>query len=155
VTSASSLHRVTLEVDGARYDVEVEARESLWETITYRLGLKGANIGCDRAQCGVCNVTLNGRAVNSCALLTARLDGARVETVDGLRTGEGIAGLHPLQRAFWEEGAFQCGICTKGFIMTARALLARNASPTDGEVLDAVSGVLCRCGERERIVHAL
>lgn len=152
---AASSHRVTLDVDGARYDVVVDARESLWETLTYRLGLTGANIGCDRAQCGVCNVTVDGRAVNSCALLTARYDGARIGTVAGLHRGREIAGLHPLQRAFWEEGAFQCGICTKGFIMTSHALLTRNPDPTDDEVVDALSGILCRCGERARIVRAV
>lgn len=152
---AASTHDVTVTINGVPHRVTVEARESLWETMVYRLGLTGANIGCDRAQCGVCNVVVDGRAHNGCALLTARLDGRQVTTVAGLRSGPGIGGLHPLQRAFWEEGAFQCGICTKGFLMTAHALLQRNAQPSDDEIARALSGVLCRCGERERILRAV
>lgn len=154
-TPASSTHRVSFVIDGRPFDVEVEARESLWETMVLRLGLTGANLGCDRAQCGICNVIVNGRPVNSCAQLTARLDGATVRTVAGLRQGEGLAGLHPLQRAFWEEGAFQCGICTKGFLMSSLALLERNPAPSDDDILHALSGVLCRCGEQKRIVRAV
>jgi CO/xanthine dehydrogenase Mo-binding subunit/aerobic-type carbon monoxide dehydrogenase small subunit (CoxS/CutS family) len=149
------MHRVTLTIDGIEYELAVEARESLWETMVYRLRLMGANIGCDRAQCGVCNVIVDDRAVNSCAVLTARLDGRRVRTVAGLRDGDGIAGLHPLQRAFWEEGAFQCGICTKGFLMTSVALLERQPDPSDEEIMGALSGILCRCGEQARIVRAV
>ena len=151
----SSIHRVSFVIDGEAYDITVESRESLWETMVHRLGLTGANIGCDRAQCGICNVIVDGRAVNSCAMLTARMGGRQVRTVAGLRSQETLADLHPLQRAFWEEGAFQCGICTKGFLMTSLALLERNPSPTDDEVLHGLSGVLCRCGEQARIVRAV
>jgi CO/xanthine dehydrogenase Mo-binding subunit/aerobic-type carbon monoxide dehydrogenase small subunit (CoxS/CutS family) len=142
-------------VDGREHHLSVEATESLWETLALRLGQRGANIGCDRAQCGTCNVIVDGRSVNSCALLTARLEGRRVRTAAGLASGPGVSGLHPLQRAFWEDGAFQCGICTKGFLMTSLALLERNANPTDGEIEDALSGLLCRCGEGTRIVGAV
>lgn len=152
---SSSTHRVAVRIDGQPHQVEVDARESLWETMTLRLGLTGANLGCDRAQCGICNVILDGRSVNSCAQLTARLDGREVRTVAGLSDGDAFKDLHPLQRAFWEEGAFQCGICTKGFLMSSLALLERNAAPTDDEVLSALSGVLCRCGEQARIVRAV
>ena len=154
-TVTSSLHQVDVIIDHVPYALSVESRESLWETMVYRLGLTGANMGCDRAQCGVCNVVIDGRAVNSCALLTARLGGKHVLTVKGLRSGDGIGDLHPLQRAFWEEGAFQCGICTKGFIMTSYALLQRNPDPSDSEIKQALSGILCRCGEQERIVTAV
>ncbi len=151
-----STHDVRLTIDGRDHQITVEARESLWETLTLRLGQRGANLGCDRAQCGVCNVIVDGRAVNSCALLTARLDGVSVRTVASLAApGQGSEGLHPLQRAFWEAGAFQCGICTKGFLMTSLALLERNPDPTAADVLDAVSGILCRCGEQARIVQAV
>lgn len=146
---------VRLTIDGQAHEVSVEPRESLWETMVYRLGLRGANLGCDRAQCGVCNVVMDGRSVNSCAVLTARAAGKEILTVAGLHTGEGVAGLHPLQRVFWEDGAFQCGICTKGFIMTAYALLARNPDPTAEEIKQAISGILCRCGEQARIVGAI
>jgi putative selenate reductase molybdopterin-binding subunit len=150
-------HTVRVSIDGDDHELDIEARESLWETLALRLGQRGANMGCDRAQCGACNVIVDGRAVNSCALLTARLDGAQVRTAAGLASGDGpgTIGLHPLQRAFWEEGAFQCGICTKGFMMTALALLERNAAPSHDEVVDALSGVLCRCGEQGRIVNAV
>lgn len=152
---ATSIHHVSLVIDDVPYEVSVEPRESLWETMVYRLGLAGANIGCDRAQCGICNVVVDGRAINSCIALTARLAGKQVRTVAGLRSGDGIGGLHPLQRAFWEEGAFQCGICTKGFIMTSAALLERTPDPSDDEIRNALAGVLCRCGEHERIVTAV
>jgi CO/xanthine dehydrogenase Mo-binding subunit/aerobic-type carbon monoxide dehydrogenase small subunit (CoxS/CutS family) len=153
--TASSRHDIRLTVDGVAADISVEARESLWETLTLRLGLRGANLGCDRAQCGACNVIVDGRAVNSCALLTARMDGRTIRTAGGLATGPGLSGLHPLQRAFWEAGAFQCGICTKGFLTTALALLERTHDPDESEILAALSGVLCRCGERARIVSAV
>jgi CO/xanthine dehydrogenase Mo-binding subunit/aerobic-type carbon monoxide dehydrogenase small subunit (CoxS/CutS family) len=152
---APTRHPVRLTVDGHEHAVTVEPRESLWETLAIRLGERGANMGCDRAQCGACNVIVDGRSVNSCALLTARLDGCRVRTAAGLASGPGVSGLHPLQRAFWEDGAFQCGICTKGFLMTSLALLERNADPSDDEITEALSGVLCRCGEGARIVGAV
>lgn len=148
-------HAVRLTVDGRPHAVTVEARESLWETLTLRLGQRGANLGCDRAQCGVCNVIVDGRSVNSCALLTARLDGGAVRTAAGLASGPGLAALHPLQRAFWEEGAFQCGICTKGFMMSALALLERQARPSEAQIVEALSGILCRCGEQARIIRAV
>jgi putative selenate reductase molybdopterin-binding subunit len=154
-TLATATHQVTLTIDDVSHELTVEPRESLWETMIYRLKLSGANMGCDRAQCGICNVVLDGRSVNSCAVLTARLDGARVLTVAGLRSGPGVEGLHPLQRAFWEEGAFQCGICTKGFIMSSYALLSSNPDPADEEIKQALAGVLCRCGERDRIITAV
>lgn len=160
-SAGSTVHDVRLTIDGRPHDVRVEARESLWETLTLRLGQRGANLGCDRAQCGACNVIVDGRAANSCALLTARLAGREIRTAASLaepdpgRAADDPSGLHPLQRAFWEEGAFQCGICTKGFLMTSLALLERTSDPTDDEVLEAVSGVLCRCGEQARIVRAV
>jgi len=153
--AATELRNVTLTIDGVSHDVAVDVRESLWETMIYRLGLRGANLGCDRAQCGVCNVILDGQSVNSCAVLTARVRERPIETVAGLRHGEGLTGLHPLQRAFWEDGAFQCGICTKGFLMSAHALLQHNPDPSDEEIRRALSGILCRCGEQERIVAAV
>lgn len=147
--------QVAFSVDGEDHHVVVDVRESLWETMTYRLGLTGANMGCDRAQCGICNVLVDGRAVNSCSVLTARLAGKDVRTVAGLHSGDTVGGLHPLQRAFWEEAAFQCGICTKGFIMTSYALLQSNPDPSDDDIRNAIAGVLCRCGEGPRIVRAI
>src|SRR5213594_4028150 len=122
--------RVTLDIDGVKEDVSIDLRESLWETMNYELGLANSNLGCDRAQCGACAVLVDGRAVNGCTVLSARLGrGQAIKTVAGLATGPGIAGLHPIQRAFWLEGGFQCGICTRGFIMSTTALLAATPNP--------------------------
>jgi putative selenate reductase molybdopterin-binding subunit len=154
-SAAGSGHQVTLEIDGVSHQLEVDVRENLWETMVYRLGLGGTNLGCDRGQCGICNVVMDGRSVNSCSLMTARLSGRSVLTVNSLAHGEGIDGLHPLQRAFWEEGAFQCGICTKGFLMSSFALLQHNPDPSDDDIKQALGGILCRCGEQARIVSAV
>ena len=148
--------RVTLDIDGKQHDVTVDVRESLWETMNYRLGLSNCNLGCDRAQCGACTVVMDGRAVNGCALLTARSGrGQEILTVAGLADGPGVDGLHPLQRAFWFEGGFQCGICTRGFIMSAHALLQDNPNPTTAEIKDALAGNICRCGEYPKILNAV
>ena len=116
----------------------MDNRESLWETMNFQLGLSNSNLGCDRAQCGACAVLVNGKSVNSCTVLSARLGrGQEIKTVAGLATGPGVAGLHPIQRAFWLEGGFQCGICTRGFIMSTVALLAANPKPTDVQIAEA------------------
>jgi aerobic-type carbon monoxide dehydrogenase small subunit (CoxS/CutS family) len=148
--------RVTLDIDGNKEEVTVDVRESLWETMNYQMGLANCNLGCDRAQCGACAVVVDGRAVNSCTILTARYGrGQKILTVAGIARGPGIQGLHPLQRAFWFEGGFQCGICTRGFIMAAYALLQTNRNPTTDEIKDAVSGNICRCGEYPKILSAI
>ena len=148
--------RVTLDVDGSREDVNVDVRESLWETMNYQMGMANSNLGCDRAQCGACAVLVDGRAVNSCSLLTARLGrGQKILTVGGIAAGPGLQGLHPLQRAFWFEGGFQCGICTRGFIMAAYALLQRNKNPNTEEIKDALAGNICRCGEYTKILTSV
>jgi len=148
--------RLTLDVDGSREDVNVDVRESLWETMNYQMGMANSNLGCDRAQCGACAVLVDGRAVNSCSLLTARLGrGQKILTVGGIAAGPGLQGLHPLQRAFWFEGGFQCGICTRGFIMAAYALLQRNKNPNTEEIKDALAGNICRCGEYTKILTSV
>jgi aerobic-type carbon monoxide dehydrogenase small subunit (CoxS/CutS family) len=148
--------RVALNIDGKRYDVDVDVRESLWETMNYQLGLSNANLGCDRAQCGACAVVVDGRAVNSCTLLSARYGrGQKIVTVAGIASGPGPQGLHPLQRAFWLDGGFQCGICTRGFIMTAYALLQVNKNPSEEQIKEALSGNICRCGEYVKIISAV
>lgn len=148
--------QVTLDIDGRKRDVTVDVRESLWETLNYQLGLSNANLGCDRAQCGACTVLVDGRPVTSCSVLTARLGrGQKILTVAGITRGPGIDGLHPVQRAFWFEGGFQCGICTRGFIMSSYALLERNNNPSDAEIREALSGNICRCGEYVGIMSAV
>jgi aerobic-type carbon monoxide dehydrogenase small subunit (CoxS/CutS family) len=154
--SGAKQRRVTLDIDGKSHEVTVDVRESLWETLNYQLGLSNCNLGCDRAQCGACTVLVDGRPVMGCSLLTARLGrGQKIRTVAGIAKGPGIDGLHPVQRAFWREGGFQCGICTRGFVMSAYALLEANKNPTDAEIREALSGNICRCGEYDGILASV
>src|SRR5438105_10995832 len=151
-----TMRRVTLNLDGAAREVTVDVRESLWTTMSRQLGISGANLGCDRAQCGACTVVVNGRALNGCTVLTARLGrGQKILTVEGIRLGPGIEGLHPVQRAFWEQGGYQCGICTRGFIMSTYALLQTNTSPTNDQIREALAGNICRCGEYPKIYDSV
>jgi aerobic-type carbon monoxide dehydrogenase small subunit (CoxS/CutS family) len=151
-----SMRRVELQIDGAAHPVTVDVRESLWETMVFKLGLSSSNLGCDRAQCGACTVVIDGRAVNGCTVLSARLGrGQQIVTVDGIRTGPGIDGLHPIQKAFWQVGGYQCGICTRGFIMSTYALLQVNKSPTNDEIMEALSGNICRCSEYPQIMDSV
>jgi len=151
-----TMRRVSLEIDGVKHDVTVDVRDSLWETMTRNLNMSSSNLGCDRAQCGACTVVVDGRAVNGCTVLSARLGrGQKIMTVASLPKGPGIEGLHPIQRAFWEDGGFQCGICTRGFIMSTYALLTANPKPTDAEIADGLAGNVCRCGEYVKIFTAV
>jgi aerobic-type carbon monoxide dehydrogenase small subunit (CoxS/CutS family) len=146
------MRRVSLNVDNVKYDLIVDNRESLWETMNFQLGLSNSNLGCDRAQCGACAVLVDGKAVNGCTVLSARLGrGQKIATVAGLPTGPGVNGLHPIQRAFWLDGGFQCGICTRGFIMSTVQLLAANPKPTTAQIAEGLSGNICRCGEYAKI----
>jgi aerobic-type carbon monoxide dehydrogenase small subunit (CoxS/CutS family) len=148
----ATMRRVSLSIDNVKYDLIVDNRESLWETMNFQLGLSNSNLGCDRAQCGACAVLVDGKAVNGCTVLSARLGrGQKIATVAGLPTGPGVNGLHPIQRAFWLDGGFQCGICTRGFIMSTVQLLAANPKPTTAQIAEGLSGNICRCGEYAKI----
>jgi aerobic-type carbon monoxide dehydrogenase small subunit (CoxS/CutS family) len=148
--------RVDLDIDGVVRSVTVDVRESLWEAMVYRLNLSSSNLGCDRAQCGACTVLVDGRAMNGCTVMAARLGrGQKIVTVDGIRTGPGIGGLHPVQKAFWQLGGYQCGICTRGFIMSTYALLQTNKSPSNDEIAEALSGNICRCSEYPQIYESV
>lgn len=150
------MRRVTLNIDGIDRNVVVDVRESLWATTTQKLGLNGINLGCDRAQCGACAVVIDGKAVNGCSVYSARLGrGQKIQTIASLSTGPGVAGLHPIQRAFWQQGGFQCGICTRGFIMSSYALLSANNNPTRAEIAEGLSGNICRCGEYVKVYDAV
>jgi aerobic-type carbon monoxide dehydrogenase small subunit (CoxS/CutS family) len=151
-----SQRQVSLLIDGKSHTVTVDVRESLWETMVFKLGMSSSNLGCDRAQCGACAVLVDGKAVNGCTVLTARLGrGQQITTVDGIRSGPGLGGLHPVQKAFWQVGGYQCGICTRGFIMSSYALLQVNKSPTQAEVAEALSGNICRCSEYPLIFESV
>jgi aerobic-type carbon monoxide dehydrogenase small subunit (CoxS/CutS family) len=150
------MRRVSLDIDGDKHDVIVDVRDSLWETMIRQLHMASSNLGCDRAQCGACTVVVDGRAVNGCTVLSARLGrGQKIMTVASLTKGPGVEGLHPIQRAFWEDGGFQCGICTRGFIMSTYALLTANPKPTDEEIAEGLAGNICRCGEYAKIYTAV
>jgi aerobic-type carbon monoxide dehydrogenase small subunit (CoxS/CutS family) len=156
VATPMAMRKVTLDIDGRKYDVTVDVRESLWETMNYKLGLSNSNLGCDRAQCGACAVLVDGRPVNACTLLTARNGrGQKIVTVAGISRGPGVQGLHPVQRAFWLEGGFQCGICTRGSVMSAYALLEKNNNPSRVDIKEALAGNICRCGEYTKIISTV
>jgi len=134
----------------------VDVRETLWATTSQKLGLNVINLGCDRAQCGACTVVIDGRAVNGCSVFTARLGrGQKILTVAGIQTSPTTEGLHPIQRAFWMQGGFQCGICTRGFIMSSYALLQTNNNPTRAQIAEGLSGNICRCGEYVKVYNAV
>jgi aerobic-type carbon monoxide dehydrogenase small subunit (CoxS/CutS family) len=139
-------------VNRRNHDVSPEPIESLAETLRERLHLTGTKVSCARGECGSCTVLLNGRAVYSCLTITNACEGAAVTTIEGLVAG---GGLHPMQRAFIEHDAVQCGFCTPGQIMAAMALLTTSPMPDESEIRTAMSGNLCRCGTYPRIIAAV
>lgn len=144
---------VRFRVNGEQTTVHVEPTKTLLDVLREDLFLTGTKRGCDSGECGACTVLLNGQAVNSCLILAAELDGKDVLTIEGLSKDR--KELHPLQKAFIEKGAVQCGFCTPGLIMTAKALLDKNPNPTEEEVRYGVSGNLCRCTGYSKIVEAI
>ena len=151
---------ISVVVDGVRYDDSVEPRLLLVHYLREMLGKTGTPVGCDTSNCGACTVLMDGASVKSCSVLAAQADGAEITTIEGLavqRSGEAGGGteLHPLQRAFHEEHALQCGYCTPGMIMAAADLLRDNPHPTDAEIRDGLEGNLCRCTGYENIVRAV
>ena len=144
---------IDFEVNGERSSLEVKPWETLVEVLRNRLHLTGTKEGCGEGDCGVCIVLVDGRPVNSCLSLAVDMDGRRVETVEGLMGKDGV--LHPLQQAFVERGAMQCGFCTSGMIMSAKALLEDNPLASEEQIKRGLSGVLCRCGSYKRIIEAV
>ena len=143
---------ITVTVNGTKQTKNVEPSQLLVELLRETLGLTGTHVGCDTSQCGACTVLIDGRATKSCTILAVQTDGAEVVTVEGLaRNGE----LHPVQRAFAQEHALQCGFCTAGLMITAVDFLARNPSPSDAEIRHAIEGNLCRCTGYHNIVNAI
>lgn len=144
--------RVVSTVNGVEVEFLCEPRQSLLECLRDILGLPGTKAGCDDGNCGACSVLLNGRLVNSCLVLGVEIDGQAVTTVEGL-TGPG--GLHPLQRAFIDHGALQCGYCTPGMLLAAKALLDLDPNPDEQRIRRWLAGNLCRCTGYDRIVQAV
>ncbi len=143
---------VRLDVNGSEHSLEVEPRLLLVHLLREDLGLTGTHVGCDTSNCGACTVHLDGKAVKSCTVLAVQADGASVTTIEGMaQDGE----LHPLQEAFWNDHALQCGYCTPGMIMAAAGLLAENPNPSEEEVRHALEGNLCRCTGYQNIVKAV
>jgi aerobic-type carbon monoxide dehydrogenase small subunit (CoxS/CutS family) len=142
----------TLSVNGIAYAVELEPETSLLAAVREAVGLTGAKEGCDDSECGACMMLLDGEPVNSCSYLALQAEGSEVTTVEGLATG---LELSPLQTAFLEHGGVQCGFCTPGMLVSATALLERNAHPTEDDVRIALSGNLCRCTGYDGIVKAV
>jgi aerobic-type carbon monoxide dehydrogenase small subunit (CoxS/CutS family) len=149
---AVSSKTVAVEVNGDLYEREVDARRLLVHFIRDDLELTGTHIGCDTGNCGACTVLYEGQAVKSCMLLAVQADGAKIETVEGLaQDGE----LHPLQQAFSDHHALQCGYCTPGMLMSAKHLLDNNREPTETEIRRAIQGNICRCTGYVNIVKAI
>ena len=144
--------RVELTVNGERHEADVWAGESLLYVLRERLGLPGSKNACEQGECGSCSVLLDRKLVCACLVLAAQADGHELVTVEGL--GED-GGLHPVQEAFTETGAVQCGFCTPGLIVATADLLARNPSPSDDEIREALSGNLCRCTGYAKIFDAV
>jgi aerobic carbon-monoxide dehydrogenase small subunit len=143
--------KVSLTIDGVRYEDEVEPRMLLVHYLREVAGRTGTPVGCDTSNCGACTVLLNGLSAKSCSVLAVQADGGEITTIQGLADGE----WHPLQRAFHEEHALQCGYCTPGMILAAADLLRDNPNPTEQEVREGLEGNLCRCTGYQNIVRAV
>jgi len=142
---------IVLTVNGTRTELDVEPRQLLVHALREQLGLTGTNVGCDTSTCGSCTVHLDGESVKSCTVLAVQADGRNVMTIEGL----GAGGLHPVQRAFTENHALQCGYCTPGMIMAAASLLQDIPNPTEQEIRHGLEGNLCRCTGYHNIVKAV
>ena len=143
---------VAVEVNGVRYERDVDARRLLIHFLRDDLSLTGSHVGCDTGNCGACSVIVNGTLVKSCMMLAVQADGTSIETVEGLGEGDELT---PLQQAFSNHHALQCGYCTPGMLMSATALLRENAQPSEAEIRKAIQGNICRCTGYVNIVEAI
>jgi aerobic carbon-monoxide dehydrogenase small subunit len=143
---------ISLKVNGTNRSVDVEAREMLLDVVREQFGLTGAKLGCDIQVCGACTLLVDRKPVSACSMLAVDVDGCSIETIEGLSSK---AKLHPLQESFMELGALQCGYCTSGFILTAKALLDECPKPTDEQIRNYLAGNFCRCGCYQEIVQAV
>ena len=140
-----STRKIAVEINGRRYEQEVEPRLLLSDFIRHEAGLTGTHVGCEHGVCGACTIQLDGEPVRSCLMFAVQAEGHSIRTVEALNEGMGGA-LHPLQQAFLDVGALQCGYCTAGMIMSGVALLAKNTNPTSADVVRSMEGNMCRCG---------
>ena len=143
---------VEITINGKSFSGEVEPRQLLVHFIRENAGLTGTKVGCDTSQCGTCTVELDGKIAKSCTVLTVQASGSEVKTIEGISDG---VDLHPLQEAFWNKHALQCGFCTPGMIIAAEELLRRNPSPTREEIRHGLEGNICRCTGYQNIVLAV
>lgn len=143
---------ICIDINGKEYSSYIPCNLTLLDFLRESIGFMGAKKGCDSGHCGACTVLLEGKAINSCMLLAIQADGKRVTTIEGLNEGEK---LHPIQEAFIEENAIQCGFCMPGMIMSAKGLLDKNPNPTNLEIKEALSGNLCRCTGYTKIINAV
>jgi len=148
---AQEKKHISLNVNGKKVQANVESRITLAEFLREELGLTGTKVGCNRAECGSCTVILDGQPVYSCSILAVEAAGTEILTIEGLEHNDE---LHPLQKAFIEHDALQCGYCTPGMLMALKALLDKNPSPQERDVIDAIDGNLCRCGSYPNIINA-
>ncbi|MBS3815164.1 MAG: (2Fe-2S)-binding protein [Hadesarchaea archaeon] len=147
-----SKHEITLNVNGEEYNLEVKSNKNLLRVIRENLGLTGTNCSCERGDCGTCTILIDGEPAKSCLVLAVESEGKEITTIEGL-TEDGE--INPIQEAFIEHGAVQCGFCTPAFILTAHALLEKNPDPTEEEVKEAIDGILCRCTGYRQIIDAI
>jgi carbon-monoxide dehydrogenase small subunit len=147
-----AVRRVSITVNGAEHDLELEPRELLVYVLRERLGLTGTNVGCDTSSCGACTVLVNGESVKSCTVLGVQADGQEITTIEGLATN---GSLHTVQEAFKDEHGLQCGYCTPGFVMATVSLLRETPSPSEEQIRHALEGNLCRCTGYHNIVRAV
>lgn len=143
---------IKMNVNGQKYEMAVEPSQTLVGVLRNKLGLTGTKVGCEMGDCGTCTVIMDGKAVNACLVLAVQADGREILTIEGLARDEE---LHPLQESFVMEGAIQCGFCTPGMIMSAKALLNENPDPNEAQIREGISGVLCRCTGYSKIVQAI
>jgi carbon-monoxide dehydrogenase small subunit len=147
-----SKEKIQIEVNGKMVTLEVEPDDLLVDVLREDLGLTGTKVGCRAGECGACSIILNGKVVTSCLIPAMKADGGKIMTIEGL---EKDGKLHPLQKAFVEKGAIQCGFCTPGMLLSAKNLLDQNPDPTLEEMKIAISGVLCRCTGYQKIIYAI
>lgn len=148
----SNLHEISVTVNGTLYRRSVEPRLLLSDFLRHDLGLTGTHVGCEHGVCGACTILFDGQPTRSCLMFAVQANGHDVQTVEGLGTPEN---LHPIQEAFWESHAAQCGFCTPGFLTSLVSFLAENPDPTEEEIRDAIAGNLCRCTGYQHIVDAV